>query len=75
MVDSELIAQVRLKVLEGAIRTAEVPDAGEVAELLGRSPGEVEKAFGHLAETHVYVREPGDARRLRMANPFSGVLP
>ena len=73
MLDTELIAQVRLDVLETARRTARVPDAGDVASRLGLGYDEVVQAFGHLAETHVYVLEPGDPARLRMANPFSAV--
>lgn len=73
MVDPELIARVRLDVLEVARQTAQVPDAGEVARRIGRSHDQVVNAFGHLAETHVYVLEPGDPGRLRMANPFSAV--
>ena len=31
------------------------------------------EAFANLAAGHVYVLEPGDPTRLRMANPFSAV--
>lgn len=73
MVDADFVKQVRLDVLHEASSSGRVPDAAEVAEHLGRSAREVVEAFRQLAESHVYVLEPGDATRLRMANPFSAV--
>ena len=64
---------VRLKVLELTTRTTRVPDAVEVAEALQQPTDDVAEAFTQLADSHVYVLEPGDPTRLRMANPFSAV--
>ena len=33
----------------------------------------VQEAYARLGEAHVFVCEPGDPSRLRMANPFSAV--
>ena len=67
------INDVRLKVLELTSRTAKVPDAVEVGEALQRPTKDVTAAFIQLGDSHVYVLEPGDPTRLRMANPFSAV--
>lgn len=71
--DAEFVNEVRLEVLESTLRTAHVPDAQEVGDRLGRPTSDIVSAFAALAETHVYVLEPGDPSRLRMANPFSAV--
>lgn len=73
MVDAGFVKEVRLDVLHEASRSGRVPDAAEVARRLGRSAGDVVEAFRQLAESHVYVLEPDDSTRLRMANPFSAV--
>ena len=73
MVGAEFVNEVRLDVLHEASRSGRVLDAGEVARRLGRSAGDVLEAFRQLAESHVYVLEPNDSTRLRMANPFSAV--
>jgi len=69
----EFTTKVRLKVLEIARETTRVPDATEVALALGSSTDDVVVSFHHLGESHVYVLEPTDPARLRMANPFSAV--
>ena len=71
--DADSVNEVRLEVLEIARRTGHVPDAEEVGGRLGRPGSEIGAAFSRLAEAHVYVLEPGDPSRLRMANPFSAV--
>lgn len=73
MVEPNFVNRVRLEVLHQASETGRVPAAPEVASHLGRPAGEVVEAFRELAESHVYVLEPGDPTRLRMANPFSAV--
>jgi hypothetical protein len=73
MVDSAFVNDVRLRVLEVAADTGQVPGANEVAHGLGRDPADVVEAFRQLGESHVYVVEPGDPSRLRMANPYSAV--
>jgi hypothetical protein len=70
---TEFVNQVRLDVINKAIETTQVPDATAVAADLGCTEAEVREAFRLLAEGHVYVLEPGDGGRLRMANPFSAV--
>lgn len=73
LVDYDLVKLVRLHVLESAGQTGQVPDAAEVANGLGRPRADVVEAFRQLGESHVYVLEPGDPTRLRMANPYSAV--
>lgn len=73
LVDDDLVKLVRLHVLESAGQTGQVPDAAEVANGLGRPRADVVEAFRELGESHVYVLEPGDPTRLRMANPYSAV--
>lgn len=55
------------------IDRGEVPSSGEVAASLRVDAAAVETAFQALHEGHVYVLEPGDPTRLRMANPFSAL--
>ncbi|MDQ6885095.1 MAG: alkylmercury lyase family protein [Candidatus Dormibacteraeota bacterium] len=52
---------------------AVVPPASETAASLQISDEQAVGAYRSLAEAHVYVLEPGDPTRLRMANPFSAV--
>jgi hypothetical protein len=73
LIEDAFVQQVRLQVLDVAERSGQVPDAVAVAERLGRSAADVADAFRQLGEAHVYVVEPGDPKRLRMANPFSAV--
>lgn len=72
-VDDSLTLRIRIKVLERAIETGIVPSAVELASVLGLGVPIVADAYRELAGAHVYVLEPGDSTRLRMANPFSGV--
>ena len=71
--EAALVAEVRLAVLDAAMRSGKVSDAHTIARLLGREAADVIDAFRHLGEGHIYVVEPGDPSRLRMANPFSAV--
>lgn len=73
MTELDFTTSVRLQVIETARDTGRVPDAAEVAKLLGRPDAEVIDAFHRLADAHVYVLEPSDPHRIRMANPFSAV--
>ena len=73
MTSESEVTRVRLAVLEIAIATSAVPGAEEVAEHLGEDEAAVVDAFRALHDGHVYVLEPGDPARLRMANPFSAV--
>ena|SRR2546428_6634343 len=71
--DAELVNEVRLQVLRTTIDTMTVPSAPETAAVLGISSEQGVEAYRQLGDGHVYVLEPGDATRLRMANPFSAV--
>jgi hypothetical protein len=71
-VEEEFTNRVRLHVLDRVIETTRVPRIAETAEDLGRLPADVAAAHRRLAETHVYVLEPG-SDEVRMANPFSAV--
>ncbi len=50
-----------------------MPTAGEIAAELDLPVPMVQEAYARLGEAHVFVCEPGDPSRLRMANPFSAV--
>jgi hypothetical protein len=71
--DPELINEVRLEVLRTTIETTAVPSARETAAILGISGEQGAEAYRQLGDGHVYVLEPADPTRLRMANPFSAV--
>jgi hypothetical protein len=71
--DVELTNRVRVAVLERTIETGSVPTAPELSARLGLGETEVVEAYRALGEGHVYVLEPSDQTRLRMANPFSAV--
>jgi len=59
--------------LEQTIETGSVPAARELSLRLGLDEAAVVAAYRRLGEGHVYVLEPSDPTRLRMANPFSAV--
>lgn len=71
--DAEEVNQVRLYVLRTAMDGQGVPPAPQTATALGIREEHAVEAYRRLAEGHVYVLEPGDPTRLRMANPFSAV--
>ena len=71
--DSGLVRDVRLHVILTAMDTAVVPTAAETASSLRISNELVVDAYRRLSDGHVYVLEPSDPTRLRMANPFSAV--
>jgi hypothetical protein len=68
-----LVNEVRLHVIRTAMDAMAVPSASESAAALGIGKEQAIEAYRQLAEGHVYVLEPGDPTRLRMANPFSAV--
>jgi hypothetical protein len=70
---NDLVRTVRLEVLRQTIESTRVPAAGQVAAQLEVPELDVVDAYRQLGEGHVYVLEPGDPTRLRMANPFSAV--
>jgi hypothetical protein len=71
--DTDLVRDVRLHVIRTAMNTTAVPSASETAASLRISDEQAVEAYRHLGEGHVYVLEPRDPTRLRMANPFSAV--
>lgn len=71
--DNDLVRAVRLHVIRTAMNTTAVPSASETAASLRISDEQAVEAYRQLGEAHVYVLEPRDATRLRMANPFSAV--
>jgi len=68
-----VLVRVRIAVLERTIASGQVPTAGEIAADLDLPVAMVQEAYARLGESHVFVCEPGDPSRLRMANPFSAV--
>ncbi len=72
-ISDHLINEVRLAVLKQTIDSGEVPRAEELAPIMGLGEAQVVDAFRALADRHVYVLQPGDPTRLRMANPFSAI--
>jgi hypothetical protein len=68
-----VLVRVRIAVLERTIASGQVPTAGEIAAELDMPVGMVQEAYAKLGEARVFVCEPNDPSRLRMANPFSAV--
>ena len=68
-----ILVRVRIAVLERTIASGQVPTAGEIAAELEMPVAMVQEAYARLGESHVFVGEPGEPSRLRMANPFSAV--
>jgi len=64
---------VKLEIYGTLARTGVAPTTFEVAHALALSPDEVSAAFGRLHQRRLLVPEPGDASRIRMAPPFSGI--
>lgn len=64
---------VKLRIYEVIAETTRAPSSLEVAEALNSSVREVEAAFRRLYQKRLLVLEPGDASKIRMAPPFSGV--
>jgi DNA-binding transcriptional MocR family regulator len=64
---------VKLRIYEVIAETTRAPTSTEVAQALNSSKEEVEAAFQRLYRKRLLVLEPGDASRIRMAPPFSGV--
>lgn len=64
---------VKLKLYETIAESGRVRTAGEIAVLLETPVGEVEEAFAELTGQRLLVLEPGEAGKIRMAPPFSGV--
>ena len=64
---------VKLAIYRTLAETAAAPTTHHVAAVTGLAEGEVRAAFGRLHDRRLVVPEPGDATRIRMAPPFSGI--
>ena len=64
---------VKLEIYGRLAGTGTAPTAQEVATALALSQDEVTAAFARLHQRRLLVPEPGDAGRIRMAPPFSGI--
>jgi hypothetical protein len=73
MPDLEFETVVKLAIYEITAETGEIPSSREVAQALESSESDVLAAFSRLQAKRLLVPEPGDASRIRMAPPFSGV--
>ena len=71
--NTDLVRKVRLHVIRTTMDTTTVPSASETAASLRISDEQAVEAYRHLSEGHVYVLEPRDPTRIRMATPFSAV--
>jgi hypothetical protein len=69
----DLETKVKLNIYSTLERTTQAPSAADVARVLHVLTSEVEVAFERLHQKRLLVPEPGDATRIRMAPPFSGV--
>jgi hypothetical protein len=64
---------VKLSIYDTLARTTQAPTTADVARALHAPLVDVEAAFRRLHAKRLLVPEPGDASRIRMAPPFSGV--
>lgn len=65
--------KVKMTVYSIIADTGRAPDAAAVAAHLQVPIADVLAAFEQLRQKRLLVLEPGDATRIRMAPPFSGV--
>ena len=64
---------VKLALYNITADTGSIPNASEVARAVGSVEEDVVAAFQRLNARRLLVPEPGDATRIRMAPPFSGI--
>ena len=64
---------VKLHIYKVLAETTLAPTSLEVALALNSSTAEIEAAFQRLYQKRLLVLEPGDASKIRMAPPFSGI--
>lgn len=69
----EFDTSVKLALYDRIAASARMPDAAEVAQILGVEQSAVEETFLRLQQKRLLVLEPGTKDRIRMAPPFSGV--
>ena len=73
MPGEDLDTKVKLAIYALTAETGRVPNSSEVSRQIGIDESEVRAAFGRLHAKRLLLPEPGDASRIRMAPPFSGV--
>src|SRR5690348_3778039 len=69
----DIETRVKLEIYDTIARSGRAPTVPDVAAALALSPDDVAAAFASLHARRLLVPEPGDASRIRMAPPFSGV--
>jgi hypothetical protein len=72
-VSNEVDTKVKLAIYEITANTGQIPDTAEISRKIDINENEVLGAFARLHTQRLLVPEPGDASRIRMAPPFSGV--
>jgi DNA-binding transcriptional MocR family regulator len=70
---SSLLTSIKLAIYDTFAKTGKAPTVSDVAKQLGLPHDEVQAAFDELHKQRLLVPEPGDATRIRMAPPFSGI--
>lgn len=73
MPEQDFDTAVKLAIYQITADTGSIPNSGEVSRALGSSEETVIESFGRLHNKRLLVPEPGDATRIRMAPPFSGI--
>lgn len=64
---------IKLAIYDTFARTAKAPTVFDIARQLDLPRDEVQAGFDELHKQRLLVPEPGDATRIRMAPPFSGI--
>ena len=73
MAELDLDTKVKLAIYEITADTSRVPNSSQVADKIDIGENEVRSAFARLHGKRLLLPEPGDATRIRMAPPFSGI--
>jgi len=69
----ESVTPIKLAIYDTFAKTAKAPTVAEIAAKLKLPVVDVQSAFDELHQQRLLVPEPGDATRIRMAPPFSGI--
>ena len=69
----DLEIEVKLAIYQMIAQNAIIPDTKAVAAKLNVPEEKVREIYQELAAKRLLVLEPGDATRIRMAPPFSGI--
>jgi hypothetical protein len=65
--------EVKLTIYKMIAEEAVIPDSASIANRMNVSEGVIREVFQELAAKRLLVLEPGDATKIRMAPPFSGI--